>query len=75
MIDLRITIGFFFLAVGGVLTAYGVISPHDARNLSEHINVDFDWGIVLLVFGGIMSLYGWLAECRAARERRQGGHV
>lgn len=73
MIDLRLPIGIFFLIVGGVLTIYGAFSPHDVLNLSEHINANLDWGIVLTVFGGLMTLLGWRAyrqDCGDSSDRR-----
>lgn len=73
MIDLRLPIGIFFLIVGGVLTIYGTFSARDVLNLTERINANLDWGIVLAVFGGLMTLLGWRAyrqDCGASSERR-----
>ena len=66
MMDLRLPIGIFFLLIGLVLTVYGIVSPQNIiPNISQHINANLDWGIVLLVFGGLMTLFG----ARASRKK------
>jgi hypothetical protein len=71
MIDLRLPIGLFFLIVGGVLTTYGIFSPHDAPYIPERINADLDWGHLLVLFGGWMTLAGWIAQRRIKRNMWQ----
>ena len=62
MIDLRLPIGLFFLAVGIILAAFGVISPHNAPNLHQKINVDLYWGVILLLFGALMTIFGYKGQ-------------
>ena len=65
MMDLRLPIGIFFVLVGIIMTAYGVVSPHDIPNITEKVNINLYWGIVLLVFGIPMTIFGWIAEQKA----------
>lgn len=61
-LDLRLPIGLMFTAIGALLVVYGLISDTAIYAKSLGINVNLWWGVVLLLFGGIML---WLA-------RRQG---
>ena len=65
MIDLRLPIGIFFILVGIIMTIYSIISPAYIPHIKEAINIDLYWGIVLLIFGIPMTLFGWLAEKKA----------
>lgn len=58
MIDLRLPIGLFFLCVGIIMTGFGLLSPHNIPNISQQINVDLDWGVILLLFGALMTVFG-----------------
>lgn len=62
-LDLRLPIGWMFTAIGALLVAYGLISDTAIYAKSLGINVNLWWGVVLLLFGGMML---WLA-------RRPGG--
>jgi hypothetical protein len=64
--DIRIPIGGLFLLLGGVLTVYGIITRSDTQLYvrSENIAINLWWGLVMLVFGGVMLFYG-----RRARQR------
>ena len=70
MMDLRLPIGIFFLLVGIILVGYGVVSPHDIPHITEKININLDWGAVLLVFGAGMTFFGWKAEAKARHEKK-----
>jgi hypothetical protein len=57
MFDLRIPSGLFFLILGAILVAIGVISnPHAALT---DVNVNLYTGIFMVAFGGIML---WLSR-------------
>ncbi len=71
MMDLRLPIGIFFVLVGIIMTAYGVVSPHDIPNITEKVNINLYWGIVLLVFGIPMTIFGWRAEAKARTEMKE----
>jgi len=57
-LDIRLPIGFLFAIFGVLLIAYGVLSDPAIYQRSLGININFEWGIVMLVFGGIMLLLG-----------------
>jgi hypothetical protein len=53
--DLRLPIGILFTLFGLILTGYGLFTKgSDIYAKSLGINVNIEWGIVLLVFGGFM---------------------
>jgi len=53
--DLRLPIGILFSLFGLILTVYGVITRgSEIYQKSLGINMNINWGIVLLVFGGFM---------------------
>jgi uncharacterized membrane protein len=64
--DIRIPIGILFLLLGGILTVYGITTKSDAQMYvrSENIAINLWWGLVMLVFGGLMLYFG-----RRAKER------
>jgi ABC-type Fe3+-siderophore transport system permease subunit len=68
-LDLRIPMGLMFTLVGLILTVFGMVtqgSPIYARSLG--INANLIWGIVLLIFGGVMYMLGRRGQRRADRE-------
>lgn len=64
-LDLRLPIGLMFTTIGVLLVAYGLISDTAIYAKSLGINVNLWWGMVLLLFGGMML---WLAR-RPGRAR------
>ncbi len=54
--DLRIPIGLMFGIYGVLLTAYGLFGEKETFKRSLDINIDLVWGVVLLIFGGLMLL-------------------
>jgi len=56
--DIRWPIGLFFSALGALLAAYGMASSSTVYAASLGINVNLEWGGVLLVFGLVMSFLG-----------------
>jgi hypothetical protein len=57
--DIRLPIGLMFVVLGLLLTLYGVAGDrtvYDRHSLG--ININLWWGVVLLVFGGVMLLLG-----------------
>jgi hypothetical protein len=51
-LDIRWPIGLMFTLIGALLVAFGVTKSADSVSLG--ININFIWGIVLLVFGVLM---------------------
>jgi hypothetical protein len=58
MLDIRLPIGLLFLLVGALLTGYGLVSDPSLYARSLGINVNLDWGAVLLAFGAAMLYLG-----------------
>jgi hypothetical protein len=59
-LDVRLPIGGMFSIIGLIMTVYGLATSGNemyARSLS--MNVNLEWGLVLLVFGAIMLFLGW----------------
>ncbi len=57
-LDIRLPIGVFFALIGLVLTGYGLLGNKAIYEQSLGINVNLEWGAVLLVFGLIMAFAG-----------------
>jgi hypothetical protein len=53
-LDIRWPIGLMFTLIGVLLVAFGVTKSDQAMMLGT--NIDLIWGVVLLVFGGLMLL-------------------
>ena len=58
--DIRIPIGILFLALGFILAIYGVMTRSDMTlyGRSENIVINLWWGLVMVVFGGLMLYFG-----------------
>lgn len=65
-LDIRVPIGAMFSILGLILAAYGVATANDtamyARSLG--LNMNIWWGVVMLVFGLIMFVFGRRASTR-----------
>jgi len=57
-LDIRLPIGAFFALIGLVLSGYGLLGDKAIYQQSLGINVNLEWGVVLLVFGLIMAFLG-----------------
>jgi protein-S-isoprenylcysteine O-methyltransferase Ste14 len=66
--DIRIPIGVLFLALGVILTIYGVATHSDVTLYarSENLVINLWWGLVMIVFGGLMLYFGTRANRSAA---------
>jgi len=53
-IDLRYPIGLLFLTFGVLLVLYGLFSGTAAYSRSLGIDVNLWWGLIMLLFGGLM---------------------
>jgi hypothetical protein len=59
MLDIRWPIGLMFTLVGVLLVLTGALSSPEAYARSLGININLWWGMLLLVFGGLMVLFAW----------------
>lgn len=62
MLDLRLPVGIFFLIIGAILAVDGLIHPVHTKGLSLVLNLD--WGLCLVVFGLLMTVFGAAAQRR-----------
>jgi hypothetical protein len=69
-VDIRLPLGILFSMLGILLTGYGFVANAAIYERSLGINVNLDWGIVLLVFGILMILLGRHAT-KTARQDSQ----
>jgi hypothetical protein len=66
--DLRLPIGILFSLYGALLVIFGAISDQELYVRSLGYNVNLWWGLVLLVFGGLMLL----GALRGRNQNRDG---
>ena len=57
-LDIRLPIGMLFTIFGIMLIAFGVFSNPALYVQSLGINVNLNWGVILLIFGAIMLSLG-----------------
>lgn len=57
-LDIRMPIGLMFTIVGAILAVFGALTHGDPMYAEHSLghNINLYWGLVLLVFGGIMVL-------------------
>jgi hypothetical protein len=63
-IDIRVPLGAMFSLLGLLLTAFGIFGNKAIYSQTLGINVNLDWGIVLLLFGVLMLFLGLRAESK-----------
>jgi hypothetical protein len=69
-LDIRIPIGAMFSILGALLAgfgAYGAMTSTEIYKRSLDINVNFWWGLVMLVFGAIMLMLGKRADGKSPK--------
>ena len=65
-LDIRLPMGVLFIVFGLVLAGYGLSTePVTHAGYKPPVNIDLWWGLLLLVFGGISSLWAVLAAPKA----------
>jgi hypothetical protein len=65
-LDLRVPIGLLFGLLGALLAVYGLVSDPSIYQVSLGVNVNLWWGLVLLLFGGLMLGTAWLGRGKQA---------
>ena len=66
-LDIRIPIGLLFSILGTILTLYGAFSDSSLYERSLGVNINFWWGLTLLLFGGIMLFLAYRSSQRTQR--------
>ena len=64
--SIALTIGATIGLIGLILLLYGLFGSADYSR-SDHINIDLWWGLVMLIFGILMSTGGFISARRQAR--------
>ncbi len=72
MLDIRWPIGLMFTLVGALLVLTGALSGPESYQRSLGININLWWGLVLLLFGGLMALFAWRAKNRPTQPSARG---
>ena len=67
-LDVRLPIGLMFSLFGVILTVYGLATQGNAAMYARSlgININFRWGLVLLLFGLVMLGLTWWGRKKAA---------
>ncbi len=66
-LDIRLPIGLLFSIFGVLLLGYGFMNPAEAQK-SLGLNVNLEWGAVMLAFGALMLLLGLRGHSAARRQ-------
>ncbi len=69
-LDIRWPIGLMFSIVGLLLTGYGIFSHAEVYQRSLGINIDLIWGLLLLVFGGLMLALARMGASKAREDKK-----
>jgi len=72
-LDIRWPIGFMFSLIGAMLVIYGFATGSNAE-MYQHsldINVNRNWGLVLLAFGAAMLTLAWRDSQKAPQPEAQ----
>ena len=68
LLDLRFPMGLLFVALGALLTGYGLFGDQAVYAASLGINVNLWTGLGILLFGALMLAGGWRAMKRQKTE-------
>ena len=64
-LDIRLPIGIIFTIYGVILAIYGVVADTSIfQEKSLGVNIDFWWGLAMLVFGVFMGALAFRASRR-----------
>ena len=76
-LDIRLPIGLMFGILGGLLVLFGLIGDKSGLQHSLGINVNLWWGIVMLLFGILMFIFGRRGNATAqlAEESPEGRKI
>ncbi|WP_309669501.1 hypothetical protein [Gemmatimonas sp.] len=66
-LDLRTPIGLLFIVLGAILATFGVLTRADTVMYAQSggINLNLVWGVVMVLFGGIMTALAVVARRQA----------
>jgi multisubunit Na+/H+ antiporter MnhG subunit len=63
-LDIRVPIGGMFTILGAILAIFGLVTAGDTEMYARSVgmNVNLDWGVILLIFGILMLIPGLRAN-------------
>lgn len=61
MLDLRLPIGWMFLALGLMLVGFGWVRPHGPLPVTLAVDLNLAWGGLMALFGAGMAAWAHLA--------------
>jgi hypothetical protein len=61
-LDIRTPIGLLFTILGAMLVIYGLMTGAGTYTKSLGIDVNLWWGLVMVVFGGLMLWFSFAAS-------------
>jgi len=67
-LDIRLPIGILFSLLGAILASYGFLGDALRNEQSLGVNLNLGWGLVLLVFGLVMFVFGGRAMREAGKK-------
>ncbi|HEY1648859.1 MAG TPA: hypothetical protein VGF96_12810 [Terracidiphilus sp.] len=76
-LDLRIPMGLMFTLTGTILMSFGLATRENTGLYAKSLGIDANlwWGLVLLVFGIAMLVFGRRNQMRMLREEEQGSGI
>jgi hypothetical protein len=74
-LDIRLPLGFLFLAVGLLLMIFGLASNPQLYERSLGVNINLWWGIVMLLFGLLLLGLGYRSHRHPAPSDSTGKAV
>lgn len=63
-LDIRYPIGWMFTLFGVILSLFGLLGDQQIYSRSLGVNINFDAGVGLLVFGLLMLLLAWRGSAK-----------
>ena len=72
-LDIRIPLGLLFMILGALLAIFGAFSSPQLYERSLNINLNLWWGSVLVAFGALMLVLGYVGQTRAKKEAGSTG--
>ena len=63
-LDIRYPIGWMFTLFGVILSLFGLLGDKQIYSRSLGVNINFDAGVGLLVFGLLMLLLAWRGSAK-----------
>jgi multisubunit Na+/H+ antiporter MnhG subunit len=73
-LDIRLPIGLLFSVLGLLLAGFGVFSDKGIYQRSLGLNVNLAWGVILLIFGIIMVVFGNRGSTIRPHEKDSAGN-